>query len=362
LIFLWLIKQIPITGFLESHHESKFLSYLTKGQFLIVIISAALVFNYTYDRTNKNVLTADLYANQRDWTKALEAADKEIRCPYMVFIANRALCHKGRLLQDMFLYPQQISAPLYATNAPPAYFSGIYQGIDFCIDLGLMGHAEHFAWEKVEKFGPLPELLKRLAIIKMTKGNMDDAGVYLSALAKTLFHSDWAKSYLAKIEEDPALSSDEYIQKLRSRILKSNHLQGEGLGLWTLGNHLKKNSKNRMAFEYLMALFLLSRQPEGVVNNLHLLSNLDYKETPPIFEEAYLLCLVYKRKVKFPKKFKISPESKKRFDEFDQFMRKYGSDQYAVEREVTTRLKGTYYEYFFYGYKHNSPAIKGGNK
>lgn len=365
----WLIQKIPYPDFRRSNRidrayqtiNQKTLFYHSLARFLIMLILASLALYFTYDRTNKNVYTADYYANHRNWSKALEIADGEIKCPFILFIVNRALYNKGRFAQDMFLYPQQVSAPFYGTNAPQKYFKGLYQGIDLCLDLGLINHAEHSSWQKIEEFGPLPEFLKRLAIIKMVKGNMNAARVYLNTLSKTIFHTDWSKQYLAKLDADPTLSSDEYIQHFRSIMLKSDHLLGRGVDLWALTRLLEDNRKNKMAFEYLMAMCLLNKHPESIVKNLHRLPDFDYKETPQTYEEAYFLCLLWGSKGKFPKWVQISEKSKKRFDAFDQFMRRHAEDRQAVINEMTTTFRNTYYEYCYYGYKNNLGS-KGGKK
>lgn len=360
-LFLWILQKIPRLPFSLSDKFRKFLSNVEDTQFVIVLILASMAVYFTYDNTRRNVYAADYYASNKNWDKALQTAENGLEFPFMLSIVNRALYHKGILPKYMFCYPQKISAPLYVTNAPEKFFKGLYQGTDFCIELGLMNHAEHRAWQKIEEFGPLPEFLKRLVIIKMVKGNIDAARVYLNTLSKTISHSDWAEEYLAKVDADPSLSSDEYISTLRENMIKTDLILGKGLGRNTLTKLLQDNKHNKMAFEYLMAIYLLNRQPEGVVQNLYRLPDFDYKETPKAYEEAYFLCLVYRRKVKYPKRFQISPESKKTFDALDQFMRKYGKDIYAIEKEVSTNFKNTYYEYCFYGYKNNlSP--KGVNK
>ena len=60
---------------------------------------------------------------------------------------------------------------------------------------------------------------------------------------------------------------------------------------------LEQNRHNRMAFEFLMWYYLLKRQPEKVVANLHRLDDFHYKGIPKHLEEAFLL-YVLKYKVK----------------------------------------------------------------
>ena len=75
----------------------------------------------------------------------------------------------------------------------------------------------------MEMNGQRPMILQRLALIKMVKGDLDSARVYLNALSRTLFYSDWAKRYLAELESNPDLLGDEQIQNLRQIMPKKDH-------------------------------------------------------------------------------------------------------------------------------------------
>ena len=91
-----------------------------------------------------------------------------------------------------------------------------------------------------------------MALINMVKGNTEAAKIYLKVLSKTLFDGDWADRYLAAIEADPELPGDERIGRLRSVALEKDHstvFMPAELVYLTL---LEENSKNKMAFEYLI--------------------------------------------------------------------------------------------------------------
>ena len=52
---------------------------------------------------------------------------------------------------------------------------------------------------------------------------------------------------------------------------------------------LESNRHNRMAFEYLMAWYLLHRQLGGVVKWVERLGDFDYSEVPRLYQEALLI-------------------------------------------------------------------------
>jgi len=67
---------------------------------------------------------------------------------------------------------------------------------------------------------------------------------------------------------------------LRARVVKRDHIAAlpkEDILL----DLLDANPHNRMAFEYLMALYLLSRQTDRLAANYGRIENFDYAEAPP---------------------------------------------------------------------------------
>ena len=182
---------------------------------------------------------------------------------FIIHAINRALYHTGRLGYEMFAYPQPSDALLLNANV----FEHRMRA-DTYIDLGLMNMAEHTLTHCLETLGEHPIVLKRLALVDMVKGNIGAARIYLGALGKTFFHADWANSYLKKLESDPNLSTDQQIQRLRTLMMVKDcdfsSLDFEN----TFSALLQKNSQNRMAFEYLMAWYLLTDQLEKLVQNL----------------------------------------------------------------------------------------------
>lgn len=179
--------------------------------------------------------------------------------------------------------------------------ASILKPLDLLLELGRVNEAEHLAFE-MQEMRPCGRALKRLALIKMVKGQSAAASVFLRVLRDDLVWGRWAEGYLQRLTTDPDLADDEDIQRIRRFMILKDDMQetsrffadGRGLvdfGGWLL-HLLKRNNENRMAFEYLMAICLQQRNLRGIAVVSSFLDGLPYSETPPLYEEAALIWLL----------------------------------------------------------------------
>jgi hypothetical protein len=226
---------------------------------------------------------------------------------------------------------------------------GLWKLFDTYIDLGHINLAESALVQSMEMYGEQPTVLKRLALVTMIKGNTSAARVYLGALSRTLFESDWARSYLEKIERDPNLSTDEEIQRLRG-MMPTIDRDFDSLNENIFFDLLDRNRHNRMAFEYLEAFYLLTTQLDKFVANLDRLNDFDYAGIPRVYEEVILL-YSYNTKKKFEVPGReISAESRERFNNFLKVLfGRYGGDKKAAFYELAKDYGDSYFFYYIYG-------------
>lgn len=313
------------------------------GTMLLLAITASAVF-YSYDGNRRTWFKVDYYAYHKMWPELLASAQCNPNDPFVVHSVNRALYHTGRLGYEMFTWPQD-PAYLFLTN--PAYRWCYWQRYEVYLDIGLVNIAENALTESLEGLGERPMILQRLALINMVKGNMGSARIYLGALSKTLFHSDWANHYLEEIQSDPNLSTDRDIQHLRSLCLDKDYptysLPAEEL----LSRLLEKNSQNQMAFEYLMAFYMLNKDLGKLIKNIERLKDFGYLELPTHYEEATLIYAYETRKPLHLSSYKPSPQLHQRIDDFTQLLNRYGTNKQAAIRELSRNFRNTY---FFYAY------------
>jgi len=338
--FSWLNKGI----FSWYFRKNKF-RHIIESLAPFVVAGAAVFFSYSNEI--KTYHEVDYYVFHKMWPEALAAAR---RYPtnnfYVVHSANLALYHTGRLGYDMFSYPQHPDALLLL---PQEGTTGYWQRFDTYIDLGFISRAEHALTSILDEFGERPMILKRLALVNIIKGNINVARIYLGALNKTLFDADWARDYLNRLEQTPNPVTNDRIQYLCRSMTEKDYRSLFFINEALLLDLLEKNRQNRMAFEYLMAWYLLNGELDRFAQNLERLDDLGYFEIPRLYEEAILYMLNRGKAVNLHDR-RISAESQRRFTDFLNIYNRHGRNENATLKELKKKYGDSYLFYTLYGF------------
>ena len=184
----------------------------------------------------------------------------------------------------------------------------------------------------------------------MVKGKLPTARVYLGALNKTLFDSEWAGHYLSFLQSEQSLLADEQVRLLKERMMESDYSFASYSPEKILLLLLEKNRKNQMAFEYLMAWYLLTRELEKFAQNLWRLDDFEYSGIPRHYEEAVLIYEVLTgSKVDLGGR-RISPRTYERARGFSDISNRLrGSDQLTVMRATIRDYSDSYFFYYNFG-------------
>ena len=312
----------------------------------LIILGLGVIAAFTgFDRNAKTRLAVDYYAFHRKWPKVLTEARRLPDHRFVTHAVDRALFHTGRLGDEMFRWPQN-PASLFLLGAGHDWVH--WQCFDVHLDMGLVNLAEHSLTELLEKLGDRPMILQRLATINMVKGNADTARIYLGMLRQTLFHSQWARQYLASLESDPNLSCDEDIQHLRSIALEEDFSLLNVSKERMLLSLLEKNPGNRMAMEYLMARYLLNGQLTGFVQHVGGLKDCGYSELPRYFEEAALLYVYGTRQTLDVAGYAPRAQSHQRMLQLIEVLDRHKGDKRAAFAEMARYHRDTYMFYYLY--------------
>jgi len=336
------ISNLPALIF-SWYGRSPKLKYVTELLLLLTIASSIVFFS-----RNENLRTrfkVDYYAYHKMWPELLTSAQHNPENPFIAHAVNRALYHVGRLGYNMFSWPQH---PDYLFLSDKKYKWMYWQIFDVFLDIGVVNIAENALAECLEGLGSRPMVLQRLALINMVKGNLGSAKIYLGALSKTLFNADWAKHYLDLLETDPDLSTDQYIQHLRSLCLDKDCLTYSLLMEKTLSWLLERNSQNRMAFEYLMSRYMLNKHLGKLVRNFERLQDFDYRELPTHYEEAALIYIYGTGKPLHLSGYLSSPQKRRQIEDFTRLLSSYGGDKQAASKELSKKFRNTYFFYYMY--------------
>ena len=319
----------------QSGAKSRVLRW-TIETILLAAATTAILHSY-HDPRLKALFEVDYYSRQGMWSRVLDTAR---RCPphYVIcHAANRALYHSGRLGDDMFGYYQDPKALLLAGRET------LWQKVDVCMDLGLINEAENALTLSLAMYGEKPILLQRLARIYWVKGDVETAGVYLSALSKVPFWGRQARDDLAQLRCDPNVAKNEEIQRLRAVRLRQDFVRPTDF----LRQLLAENPRNRMAYEYGMAWLLLTRNLAGFVQLFNACHNGVESRIPRHYEEAILLIKAHNLGAVDLGARSVSQESRDRFTSFMKALQPFGRDVAAARKSLRKGFGDTYYYYFF---------------
>ena len=327
-------------------------SYVLQMACLLAV--GLLIFNL-FDGARKTRLRIDYCAENEMWPELLAAARQDTggydAC--INYCVNQALYHTGQLPHAMFSYPQTLQGVSLIFHlqdkGDPCPLGRPY------FEMGRVNEAERIACETIEIYGERPLPIRLLADINIVKKRPEAARIYLRKLRKYGKYTAEADQLLARLEDDPLLSSDPEVRHIRSLMFTRDFVIGGRKTL--LANRwkvlLQTNRRNQKAFEYLMAHYLLSRQVLKFVANLHRLDDFNYRVIPRHYEEAILIYHAVSKKGLELGDRQIRPETFRRFADFarsfQEFKAATGNRRIQVLRALARQYDDTFYYYFYFG-------------
>lgn len=327
--------------------ESRFETRLT-----VVCLAAGAIAWSTLDRNGRLLLQVDYYCQHGQWTKALDSAARfpagEVRT-YAHRNILLALCRTGRLLDEMFYYPQVIGAPYYHLLVEGGNRLVYVQDSRIFLELGQVNLAEKCCLEAMVLSGERPSLLKQLAVINIAKDRPETARVFLNRLRKTLLHRKEAEAMLDRLKQNPRMEDDPAVARLRLFMartdLASIRVDREEL----LVGLLKEKPDNRVAFDLLNALYLRNLQVDKVVENLSSLERCGYSRIPRHLQEAILVQAAQTGGSLAVPMERVAPETFQRATLFSSIFSRFPSRQEAARASAEAGLGDSYFHYYAFG-------------
>jgi Family of unknown function (DUF6057) len=295
-----------------------------------------------HDRNLRAELLTDYYCWNRQWPEALAAARPDPSNPHVACAAAQAASHTGTLLSELPRVAQPEDLLLFDEK-----LTGDWRKSDLYFDLGYANMALHFLTESIELYGERPILLERLATVNLALGNIPTARVFLNVLSRCPFHRRQARTSLARLDSDPTLAQDEEVQRLRTLMPRRDSVLRPRTKE-TLLLLLQSNRQNRMAFEYLMSYYLLSKDLQGFVQRLPLADAFAGFVPSPLWDDA--LALAEKRSTR-PLNLRagaVSRDAELRLKAFSRAMEACGRNNELARTTLRAEYEKTYFYYYFF--------------
>lgn len=265
-----------------------FFTSLLPAILLSLLFAASLLLSL--DATKKTLLSMMYQARKSRWEKVLSWAERLPQGTYSLYAnyeINRSLYHAGHLLDTMFDYPQLPEATVLIASEGERFVIQDITISETTMEMGALNIAKHLNLELMEVAGLHPDYLWNLAQIVLAQNHFKTGRIFLNALSRDWIHGNKARILLEKMKSDPELLDHPTIRALREMRLRDDVANISVQEM--LEQLVEINPLNRMAFEFLMARYLLDRNVEKIVENIPLLRELGYRDIPRHIEEAILL-------------------------------------------------------------------------
>ena len=234
---------------------------------LVAAVMGSVVWKNANFKAEK-VMQYDFMATHQQWNRILETVNAEKPNNQIgVTVQNLALAMHGMLLDHMFEYNQNGIAGLLPdvkedATSPIPTAEAFYQ-------LGMINVAQRTVFEAQEAildFQKSGRCYKRLAQTNLINGQYEVARKYLMALRKTLFYRDWANETLPLLGDEEAIARHPEYGRLRQYAYKED-LTGDfyfsdRVTPEMLESLYYTNTDNRLAYQYLLAYYMLTGDRE----------------------------------------------------------------------------------------------------
>jgi hypothetical protein len=322
---------------------------LVAGCIQVVFIIAALIFGMKLwaNFGAEEIMTYDYLVRNNRWNGVIEFAEKKPpRNNLSLAMLNLSLAKTNKMGDRMFNFQQNGVDGLFLPFAKE--YVAPMMGSEILFQLGLVNASQEYSFESMETTPNLSKTVrsvKRLAETNLINGNYEVAGKYLRKLEKTVFYRKWAKDTEKYLYHEEMINNHlVWGEKRKWMIRKDFFFKVQNMES-TLNMLLRQNPENKMAFQYLMAFYLINKDLRNFMNTLPLMEKRNYSKIPVSYQEAimYILGLSSKNPMQnIP--FKISDDTKAR-------MKAY-ADIYTTRPDAQELLKkrfsGTYWYYLHY--------------
>lgn len=335
-----------------------------------VLISSLAILSFsvaifTFDKDARTLLKINYFSLNRMWESVLKEAK---RIPLRLYEKNKilyeivfkALYHSGRLPYEEFDYPAFLLLNFAYPRPGAAHiflrYTNATEISDTCFSLGLINHSELMAFLALEIANEPVRPMQQLVMVYILKGDKKTAQILLNRLEKSLLYKKWAQKYSLILENNALLEREPYLAQAKSRMIKADDPKDGELLIRIAYKYdyegvfkrlLSENKNNRMAFEYLMAYYLLMGQTEKIIENLDQIDNFGYLDIPLNYQEAILINM-FKTQDFNPdlKGRKINPLLEEKYRYFNEVYRKYNHDKIATYNALRQEHSNSYFLYY----------------
>jgi hypothetical protein len=287
-LLIWIsVALIPFLFIIIPEIKKHVIIYTT-AEFIGIAALIVLAIGQVYNGKKENLMYYDFMVRAKQWDLIIDKANhKSPNTPLSVSALNLALCQEGKLADKMFNYyqhgPQGLLPDFQRDFTLPLMTGEIYYY------LGFINTAQRYAFEAMEAvpdYQKSGRVIKRLAQTNLINGEYKVALKYLKILQKSLFYRKFANKTIPLLWNEKAINDHPEYGWLRKCRPTEDFLFDENekdVMLNKVFNHYKQN---RMAYEYLMAYYLLTDNLQKFAKFFPQGANIGYDHIPYTYQQA----------------------------------------------------------------------------
>ncbi|TFG38127.1 MAG: hypothetical protein E4H44_04325, partial [Candidatus Aminicenantes bacterium] len=232
-----------------------------------------------FDIEERSVLQIQQASFDDDWERVIALADEKLLNNKLVqFEINRALYHRGVLLEEAFRYPQIFGEEGIFMVQVFSGRNGMHVS-DFYADLGFANESRHWANESHMVMMRHPILLKQLILSYLALDKQDMAVKYLGVLSRSTIHRAWCEQILESIKGND-LDGIPFLKAFKDNNPSDDFFARPSNPVQGLQYFYTVNPDNRAAFEFLMTSYMLKNQLGPVIIHIKDFKRFGYSHLP----------------------------------------------------------------------------------
>jgi hypothetical protein len=295
----------------------------------------------------ESIMKYDYLVRMNRWNDVIKYAEKKPpRNNLSLAMLNLSLAKTGTMGDRMFNFEQNGIDGLFLHFAKE--YVAPMMGSEIFYQLGLVNASQEYSFESTETTPALNKTVrsvKRLAETNLINGNCEVARKYLKLLDKTIFYRKWAHKTEKYLYNEDLINSDPDWGDKRKMLIKRDFFFKVEIMEGALNMLLKENPRNNMAYQYLMAFYLINKDLGNFMNRVPMMNDLGYTSIPVGYQEAimYVIGLTTENPMKNVP-YQISNDTKLRMQAYANI---YTSRKDAQEI-LRKSYSGTYWYYLHY--------------
>ena len=238
----------------------------------------------------EEIMTYDYMVRNERWNDVLKYADRNPPRNYLsLAMLNLSLAKTEHMGNSMFSYDQHGINGLFLPFKRE-YVTAI-MGNEILYHLGLTNAAQEYAFESMEtipSMGKSARVIKRLAETNLINGQYKVSEKYLKLLEKTIFYRKWAKNAMTVLNNEEKINNDPDWGEKRKFIVKNDYFFHIKNIEAVLNRMVKEHPDNKMAFEYLMAFYMVNKDMRNFINLIPVMEKMGYSKVPVSYQEAIM--------------------------------------------------------------------------